>query len=102
MKADVEGLDKILERLENAAERHGERFTPPTILRRLVAQGRLGQQSGQGFYAYPLPDAEQSAEVVKLETRETGRDRVAGKRADELDLSPGDRGPRQGLGQGEG
>ena len=53
MKADVEGLDKILERLEHAAERHGERFTPPTILRRLVAQGRLGQSSGQGFYAYP-------------------------------------------------
>jgi enoyl-CoA hydratase / 3-hydroxyacyl-CoA dehydrogenase len=72
MKADVEGLDKILERLENAAERHGERFTPPTILRRLVAQGRLGQQNGQGFYAYPLPDAEQPAEVVKLETREDG------------------------------
>ena len=72
MKADVEGLDKILERLENAAERHGERFTPPTILRRLVAQGRLGQQSGQGFYAYPQPDAEQPAEVVKLETREDG------------------------------
>src|SRR5665213_4327965 len=57
MKADVEGLDTILERLERAVERHGERFTPPTILRRLVAQGRLGQKSGQGFYAYPLPDA---------------------------------------------
>src|ERR1700678_3920054 len=72
MKADVEGLDKILERLEHATERHGERFTPPTILRRLVAQGRLGQQSGQGFYAYPQPDAEQPAEVVKLETRSDG------------------------------
>jgi enoyl-CoA hydratase/3-hydroxyacyl-CoA dehydrogenase len=72
MKADVEGLDKILERLENAAGRHGERFTPPTILRRLVAQGRLGQQSGQGFYAYPRPDIEQPAEVVKLETRADG------------------------------
>ena len=59
MKADVEGLDTILERLENADERHGERFAPPTILRRLVAQGRLGQKSGQGFYAYPQPDAEQ-------------------------------------------
>jgi enoyl-CoA hydratase / 3-hydroxyacyl-CoA dehydrogenase len=68
MKADVEGLDSVLERLENAAERHGERFTPPTILRRLVAQGRLGQKSGQGFYAYPQPDAEQPAEVVKLQT----------------------------------
>ena len=72
MKADVEGLDAILERLENATERHGERFTPPTILRRLVAQGRLGQKSGQGFYAYPQPDAEQPAEVVKLETRADG------------------------------
>jgi enoyl-CoA hydratase/3-hydroxyacyl-CoA dehydrogenase len=68
MKADSEGLDKVLERMENAAERHGERFAPPTILRRLVAQGRLGQQSGQGFYAYPRPDGDQPAEVVKLET----------------------------------
>ena len=72
MKADVEGLDTVLERMENAQERFGERFAPPTILRRLVAQGRLGQKSGQGFYAYPQPDAEQPAEVVKLETREDG------------------------------
>ena len=72
MKADVEGLDTILERLENAQERHGERFAPPTILRRLVAQGRLGQKAGQGFYAYPQPDALQPGEVVKLETRADG------------------------------
>jgi enoyl-CoA hydratase/3-hydroxyacyl-CoA dehydrogenase len=72
MKADVEGLDTILERMENAQERYGERFTPPTILRRLVAQGRLGQKRGQGFYAYPQPDAEQPAEVIKLETRGEG------------------------------
>jgi enoyl-CoA hydratase / 3-hydroxyacyl-CoA dehydrogenase len=74
MKADIEGLDSVLERLENAAERYGERFAPPTVLRRLVAQGRLGQKSGQGFYAYPQPDAEQPAavEVVKLETRPDG------------------------------
>jgi enoyl-CoA hydratase/3-hydroxyacyl-CoA dehydrogenase len=72
MKADVEGLDTILERLESAEEKWGERFTPPTILRRLVAQGRLGQKSGQGFYAYPQVDAEQPAgesAVVKLESR---------------------------------
>jgi len=72
MKADVEGLDSVLERMENAQEKWGERFAPPTILRRLVAQGRLGQKSGQGFYAYPQPDAEQPAEVVKLETRADG------------------------------
>jgi enoyl-CoA hydratase / 3-hydroxyacyl-CoA dehydrogenase len=72
MRADSDGLDTVLERLENAQERHGERFTPPTILRRLVAQGRLGVKSGQGFYAYPQPDAEQPAEVIKLETRDDG------------------------------
>jgi enoyl-CoA hydratase / 3-hydroxyacyl-CoA dehydrogenase len=70
MRADSEGLDKVLERMENAQERHGDRFAPPTILRRLVAQGRLGQGSGQGFYPYPRPDSEQPAEVIKLETHE--------------------------------
>jgi enoyl-CoA hydratase/3-hydroxyacyl-CoA dehydrogenase len=81
MRADSEGLDTVLERMENAHERHGERFAPPTILRRLVAQGRLGQKSGQGFYAYPQPDAASSpqgddlvppTQVIKLETRGDG------------------------------
>jgi enoyl-CoA hydratase/3-hydroxyacyl-CoA dehydrogenase len=72
MKADADGLDSILERMEVARERHGERFAAPTILRRLVAQGRLGQKSGQGFYAYPRPDADQPADLVKLETRDHG------------------------------
>jgi enoyl-CoA hydratase / 3-hydroxyacyl-CoA dehydrogenase len=72
LKADAEGLDTILERLESARERHGERFAPPVILRRLVAQGRLGQGTGQGFYAYAQPDSEQPGEVVKLETRPDG------------------------------
>src|SRR4051794_17121840 len=69
LKADVEGLDTVLERLEDAEEKWGERFAPPTILRRLVAQGRLGQKSGQGFYAYPRADEEQPGEVIKLESR---------------------------------
>jgi enoyl-CoA hydratase/3-hydroxyacyl-CoA dehydrogenase len=69
MKADVEGLDVVLERLERAADRHGERFEPPVVLRRLVAQGRLGTKAGQGFYAYAQPDDDQPGELVKLETR---------------------------------
>ena len=69
MKADVMGLDTVLERLEALESEHGERFAAPTTLRRLVAQGRLGTKSGQGFYAYPQPDDGDQADTVKLETR---------------------------------
>jgi enoyl-CoA hydratase / 3-hydroxyacyl-CoA dehydrogenase len=68
-KADIEGLDVALEKLEQAQEEHGERFAPPLVLRRLVAQGRLGVSSGQGFYAYPRPDEGDQPDTVKLETR---------------------------------
>jgi enoyl-CoA hydratase / 3-hydroxyacyl-CoA dehydrogenase len=68
-KADVEGLDTVLERMENLHEKYGERFEPPVTLRRLVAQGRLGLASGQGFYPYPQPDEGEQPEKVKLETR---------------------------------
>jgi enoyl-CoA hydratase / 3-hydroxyacyl-CoA dehydrogenase len=69
MKADMLGLDVVLEKLEAAAGEHGERFAAPVTLRRLVAQGRLGQKSGQGFYAYPQADDGEQTETVKLETR---------------------------------
>ncbi|HEX3734336.1 MAG TPA: enoyl-CoA hydratase-related protein [Solirubrobacterales bacterium] len=69
-KADVEGLDKVLERIEQLEEKHGERFAAPVTLKRLVAQGRLGLGSGQGFYPYPQPDQGEQADTVKLETRD--------------------------------
>jgi len=87
MRADSDGLDTVLERMEQAQERYGERFAPPTILRRLVAQGRLGQRTGQGFYAYPQPDAEQPAEVIKLETRSGAGD--PGGASDDLGAGSG-------------
>jgi enoyl-CoA hydratase/3-hydroxyacyl-CoA dehydrogenase len=68
-KADVEGLGNVLEKIERLQEKHGERFTPPVLLKRLVAQGRLGLESGQGFYPYPQPDEGEQADTVKLETR---------------------------------
>jgi enoyl-CoA hydratase / 3-hydroxyacyl-CoA dehydrogenase len=69
-KADVEGLDTVLEQIEQLQEKHGDRFEPPVTLKRLVAQGRLGLASGQGFYPYPQPDQGDQPDTVKLETRD--------------------------------
>jgi enoyl-CoA hydratase/3-hydroxyacyl-CoA dehydrogenase len=69
-RADQLGLDEVLDRLERAAQEWGEDFEPPLILRRLVAQGRLGVKSGQGFFGYPRPDPRYDDSPVKLETRE--------------------------------
>ena len=71
-KADATGLDVVLEKLENLAEKYPDRFTVPVTLRRLVAQGRLGPATGQGFYAYPHPDDGDQTDTVKLETRDDG------------------------------
>jgi enoyl-CoA hydratase/3-hydroxyacyl-CoA dehydrogenase len=68
-RADQQGLDTVLERLEHAAAEWGEAFTPPLILRRLVAQGRLGVKTGQGFFPYASPDSGFEELPVKLETR---------------------------------
>jgi len=69
MKADVTGLDVVLERLESLEEQYGDRFAAPAILKRLVGQGRLGQKSGQGFFPWPRPD-EGAEGPVQLETRD--------------------------------
>jgi enoyl-CoA hydratase / 3-hydroxyacyl-CoA dehydrogenase len=69
-RADQTGLDEVLAKLENAAQEWGENFEPPTILRRLVAQGRLGVKTGQGFFPYAKPDAGWDESPVKLETRD--------------------------------
>jgi len=68
-RADQIGLDELLARLELAESEWGENFEPPMILRRLVAQGRLGVKSGQGFFPYARPDAGWDDGPVKLETR---------------------------------
>jgi enoyl-CoA hydratase/3-hydroxyacyl-CoA dehydrogenase len=69
-RADQTGLDELLARLERAEDEWGENYAPPTILRRLVAQGRLGVKTGQGFFPYARPDAGWDDSPVKLETRD--------------------------------
>lgn len=50
--ADLVGLDICLEILETLHAELGERFRPAPLLRRMVAAGKLGRKSGEGFYDY--------------------------------------------------
>jgi enoyl-CoA hydratase/3-hydroxyacyl-CoA dehydrogenase len=69
-RADEAGLDEMLASFERAEAEWGESFAAPVILRRLVAQGRLGRKAGQGFFPYPQPDPDfDQKETVLLETR---------------------------------
>ena len=49
---DLVGLDVRLGIAEYLASTLGPRFEPPQLLRNLVAQGKLGKKSGEGFYRW--------------------------------------------------
>ena len=52
--ADFIGLDVCLGILRVLHEGLGEEHVrPPAVLERLVAEGHLGQKTGQGFHRYP-------------------------------------------------
>ncbi|RJS98147.1 3-hydroxyacyl-CoA dehydrogenase [Halococcus sp. IIIV-5B] len=52
-RADREGLDVMLDKLETLHEETGEeRFEPADSLRELVEDGRTGVEAGAGFYEY--------------------------------------------------
>ena len=52
--ADFIGLDVVLGIMRVLHDGLGQpQFQPPAVLERLVAEGHLGQKSGQGFYTYP-------------------------------------------------
>ena len=47
---DLVGLDVRLDIATHLAHELGPRFEPPRLLEEMVADGRLGRKSGQGFY----------------------------------------------------
>lgn len=49
---DIVGLDVRLGIAEELAASLGPRFEPPALLRAMVADGRLGRKSGEGFYRW--------------------------------------------------
>jgi 3-hydroxybutyryl-CoA dehydrogenase len=49
---DIVGLDVRLDIARTLAEAYGQRFAPPPLLERMVADGRLGRKSGKGFYRW--------------------------------------------------
>jgi len=49
---DLVGLDVRLAIAEYLASTLGARFEPPQLLRDMVAQGKLGRKTGEGFYTW--------------------------------------------------
>ena len=51
---DFVGLDTTLYIMDVLFDQfHDSRFAAPTLLRRMVAAGRVGKKAGRGFYEYP-------------------------------------------------
>jgi 3-hydroxybutyryl-CoA dehydrogenase len=49
---DIVGLDVRLDIAEHLARELGPRFEPPAVLREMVAAGKLGRKTGEGFYTW--------------------------------------------------
>lgn len=70
-RADAMGLDTVRSGLEDLAARLGERFRPPDLLERAVAEGRLGRQSGAGFYVWSDGEPGAPSDLVSDEATPT-------------------------------
>lgn len=50
---DMIGLDIHLSKMETLyAKLQDERYKPPEVIRKMVAEGKLGRKTGEGFYKY--------------------------------------------------
>ncbi|MGV1048678.1 MAG: 3-hydroxyacyl-CoA dehydrogenase NAD-binding domain-containing protein [Solirubrobacterales bacterium] len=80
---DLIGLDVNLE-IARSFHRQGgapERWRPSPIQERLVAEGKLGRKSGQGYYRYPREESDDDAPADEIET--VVRDRLFAQIANE-------------------
>ena len=76
---DMVGLDVVRDIEEQYYLDSGqERDRPPKLLDRMIAQGRLGVKSGQGFYSYPDPDYRNPAWLHKKPPFDENLARVLG------------------------
>ena len=101
-KADVEGLDKVLETIESlrGEARRALRAAGDPEAPRRPGPPRARQRPG----LLPLPAARRGRPAGDGEARDPRRrrDRLARERADERDLARRDPRPRHGLGEGQG
>ncbi len=58
---DLVGLDVRLGIAEYLHAELGDRFEPPALLRQLVAEGKLGRKTGQGFFTWANTDKKASS-----------------------------------------
>ena len=58
---DLVGLDVRLRILEYLHETLGEKYRPNNLLKKLVAEGRLGRKSGRGIYEYSTQERSSGA-----------------------------------------
>lgn len=77
--ADSIGIDRVVARLEDLADRLDGRFDPPGILYEKIESGAIGRRTGEGFYVWeqgePIEPAEPDPAVVTGDDGSTGIDR---------------------------
>ena len=97
------GLDVVLEKLEKAAEEHGERFAPPTRpASGSSPRAASGMKTRPGLLRLPAARRGRPDRHGQARDARRRRDRLARQPADERDLPAGDQGPRHRLGAGQG